>query len=54
MRVKVNDTELLLIQGDITEQDSDAIVNAANRELVPGGGAAGAIRRKGGDSIQRD
>ena len=52
MRVKIKDTELLLIQGDITEQDTDAIVNAANRELILGGGVAGAIRRKGGDSIQ--
>ena len=52
MLVKIKDTELLLIQGDITEQDTDAIVNAANRELILGGGVAGAIRRKGGDSIQ--
>ena len=54
MRAKIKDTELLLIQGDITEQDTDAIVNAANRELILGGGVAGAIRRKGGDSIQRE
>jgi len=54
MRAKIKHTELLLIQGDITEQDTDAIVNAANRELILGGGVAGAIRRKGGDSIQRE
>ena len=54
MRVRIGNTELLLVQGDITEQDTDAIVNAANRELILGGGVAGAIRRKGGDRIQRE
>ncbi len=54
MRVRIENTELLLVQGDITEQDTDAIVNAANRELILGGGVAGAIRRKGGDQIQRE
>jgi len=42
-------------QGDITEQrDLDAIVNAANTDLALGAGVAGAIRRKGGDEIDRD
>jgi O-acetyl-ADP-ribose deacetylase len=41
-------------QGDITEMDVDAIVNAANNELQLGGGLAGAIRRKGGPSIQAE
>lgn len=42
-------------QGDITEQpDMDAIVNAANTELVLGSGVAGAIRRKGGDIIDEE
>lgn len=41
-------------QGDITEMDMDAIVNAANNELQLGGGLAGAIRRKGGPSIQAE
>ncbi len=45
---------LELVQGDITEQDTDAIVNAANSQLVLGGGVAGAIRRKGGLSIQEE
>jgi len=54
MRLNIKDAELLLIQGDITEQNTDAIVNAANRELILGGGVAGAIRRKGGDSIQTE
>jgi|SRR5215831_11252338 len=40
-------------QGDLTEMDVDAIVNAANNDLQLGGGVAGAIRRKGGPEIQR-
>ncbi|MGB6201060.1 MAG: macro domain-containing protein [Candidatus Acidiferrales bacterium] len=48
-------TERIVIQqGDITEMDVDAIVNAANNDLQLGGGVAGAIRRKGGESIQRE
>ncbi len=47
-------TTVVLEQGDITEQDTEAIVNAANRQLVLGGGVAGAIRRKGGPSIQAE
>jgi O-acetyl-ADP-ribose deacetylase (regulator of RNase III) len=41
-------------QGDITEMQVDAIVNAANNDLVLGAGVAGAILRKGGESIQRE
>ena len=42
-------------QGDITDQqDVDAIVNAANTDLILGSGVAGAIRRKGGDAIERE
>ena len=40
--------------GDITEADAHAIVNAANNELQLGGGVAGAIRSKGGPSIQEE
>ena len=43
-----------LIQGDLTELAVDAIVNAANAHLVLGGGVAGAIRSKGGPSIQEE
>ncbi len=45
---------LRLIQGDLTTEDVDAIVNAANRHLQHGGGVAGAIARKGGPEIQRE
>jgi O-acetyl-ADP-ribose deacetylase len=43
-----------ILQGDLTEMDSDAIVNAANNDLQLGGGVAGAIRRKGGPQIQTE
>ena len=45
--------KIILLQGDLTEMDVDAIVNAANNDLQLGGGVAGAIRRKGGEEIQR-
>jgi len=48
-------TDRILIQlGDLTEMDVDAIVNAANNDLILGAGVAGAIARKGGESIQRE
>jgi O-acetyl-ADP-ribose deacetylase (regulator of RNase III) len=46
--------KIVLMQGDLTEMDADAIVNAANNDLQLGGGVAGAIRRKGGEAIQRE
>jgi O-acetyl-ADP-ribose deacetylase (regulator of RNase III) len=45
---------IALYEGDITEQQVDAIVNAANTELVLGSGVAGAIRQRGGPSIQAE
>jgi flavin-dependent dehydrogenase len=47
-------SKIVIQQGDLTEMDTDAIVNAANNELVLGAGVAGAIRRKGGEAIQRE
>jgi len=44
--------KVVIQQGDLTEMDVDAIVNAANNDLQLGGGVAGAIRRKGGEAIQ--
>jgi O-acetyl-ADP-ribose deacetylase len=54
MKLQVNNSEIELIQGDITESDTDAIVNAANAQLILGAGVAGAIRSKGGPSIQEE
>jgi O-acetyl-ADP-ribose deacetylase (regulator of RNase III) len=54
MKAKINNTFLELVQCDITEQTTDAIVNAANTALQMGGGVAGAIRRKGGPTIQEE
>jgi O-acetyl-ADP-ribose deacetylase (regulator of RNase III) len=47
-------TQIEIVQGDITDQDADAIVNAANNELWMGAGVAGAIVRKGGREIEAD
>ena len=52
--IKLNGTQLDLIEADITELDVDAIVNPANEDLKLGSGVAGAIREKGGPSIQRE
>lgn len=46
--------KLEIIKGDITDLEVDAIVNAANTELILGSGVAGAIRKKGGDLIQKE
>ncbi|MFX1523932.1 MAG: macro domain-containing protein [Promethearchaeota archaeon] len=50
----IENSKVRLVQGDITELVSDAIVNAANAQLILGGGVAGAIRRKGGLTIQEE
>ncbi|MEE9258944.1 MAG: macro domain-containing protein [Nitrospinaceae bacterium] len=52
MKIRIRNCDLELVQGDITESDTDAVVNPANSQLVLGGGVAGAIRNKGGPTIQ--
>jgi len=46
---RVDDIEIVLLQGDITDVEADAIVNAANQYLEHGGGVARAIVRRGGE-----
>lgn len=51
---QVTGVRIEVMQGDLTQQDVDAIVNAANNDLLLGGGVAGAIARAGGPAIQAE
>ncbi|MFH1318073.1 MAG: macro domain-containing protein [Candidatus Omnitrophota bacterium] len=50
--MKIHDTEIIVIKGDITKTKVEAIVNAANNQFLMGGGVAGVIKRKGGKIIE--
>jgi|UniRef100_A0A7V6DNU8 O-acetyl-ADP-ribose deacetylase (regulator of RNase III) len=54
MQVRIGSSVLELVEGDITQQDTEALVNAANEHLRVGGGVDGAINRAGGPRIQEE
>src|SRR5687768_9146345 len=54
LMVMMDRTQLEILEGDVTAQDVEAIVNPANENLQLGAGVAAAIREKGGPSIQEE
>jgi O-acetyl-ADP-ribose deacetylase len=54
MKIHIGRGEVNVLRGDIADQDTDAIVNAANNQLWMGSGVAGAIKRKGGPVIEQE
>jgi len=52
--LNIGHIKVVIKEGDITEEDVDAIVNPANSLMIMGGGVAGAIKRKGGEEIERE
>lgn len=51
MKVRVHRSVVELVEGDIIKQDTEAVVNAANKSLAPGGGVAGAIHKAAGPEL---
>ncbi len=54
MEVNVLKSKIEIMQGDISEQDTTAVVNAANNHLWMGSGVGGALKKKGGESIEQE
>src|SRR5438034_300159 len=54
MKITINHNTIEVVRGDIAEQDTEAIVNAANNHLWMGAGVAGAIKRRGGIEIEQE
>jgi len=54
MKVNIGGGSIEIIRGDITEQETDVIVNAANNHLWMGSGVAGAIKQKGGIEVEKE
>ena len=52
MEIQINNRKIEIVPGDITEQQTQSIVNAANNHLWMGSGVAGALKKKGGESIE--